>query len=216
MKLPTPFNFLLTVSLSLKQSSDSKSALWVDPAILDITLPKPRMPSHWTGSTDISFFYNSLRPPALPTPHPVGDPKGKGKARETMNLDVAEVRPFGLVSDLMPFQQRSVRWLLRREGKQVVETDPSGFSMIDTLSDDDLEIVKRGPLWQRQEIGGKAVWVNRVLSQMAFADPVKWPLEEAEGLQGSGFGSALLSEEMGLGKTLMVCGSTAPLVMTPH
>ncbi|GAA6018304.1 hypothetical protein JCM10207_000797 [Rhodosporidiobolus poonsookiae] len=115
--------------------------------------------------------------------------------------------PPGLTVELMPFQARSVRWMLAREGKRVVPL-PSSDSDSDShdhdhdkahpephLADVDaasLKAMKRGPLWEEvvlrvlpraaqgeTEPSERALWLNRVNLQISEVDPVD-AAEEAE------------------------------------
>ncbi|KAI5481086.1 SNF4 family helicase/atpase [Pseudohyphozyma bogoriensis] len=206
--------------------------------------------------------------------------KGKGKARnqdgdgdEEMEEEEEEevekddgvedalLYPPGLKATLMPFQSRSVRWLLAREGKMAAKPADDDEEMADEppLEDEDeleravvaekhapskLEDlpeelhreILRGPLWEKATIAlptedgerprSQEFWLNRVASQLTLNDPAILTLDddddepqdeaqdvdeldedvvvEAKPALALGSGQGLLSEEMGLGKTVEV------------
>ena len=121
----------------------------------------------------------------------------KGKGREDTREDEL-LRPEGLGATLMPFQSRSVRWLLAREGKRVrpgaVEGDGEEGEMMEEesvpgvlehLEEDELRSLWRGPLWEkvRLETEGEETefWLNRVAGRLSVVDP----LDLAEGQEVS-------------------------------
>lgn len=152
--------------------------------------------------------------------------KGKGRAvdENTAPKRLSEaghedliLRPPGLTATLIPFQSRTVRWLLSREGKWVpppfstaeqadeMELDdetpePEDDPLAEDLPHDELQRVTRGPLWESVDckLDGRKFWLNRSTSELSLEDPVAQ--RQAEGYM---LGS-LLSEEVGLGKTLEV------------
>ncbi|SCV70192.1 BQ2448_1586 [Microbotryum intermedium] len=136
--------------------------------------------------------------------------KGKGRAVDVddahpigSNLEEEDelLTPRGLNATLMPFQSRSVRWLLRREGVYVppqsmtyvskAELMTSGdeehmqvdgleeeelekdLGIIASLPMDQLRQVARSPLWHRCRLPGVAqdLWVNRINSSIVIEDP---------------------------------------------
>lgn len=115
----------------------------------------------------IPFFYSVLGPaPPLPTL----------AAEEAM-------QPVELLPILLPFQRRSVGWLLEREGKVI---SPNG-EVISRDSGDDLPL-----FWQKaQTQTGERVYVNRVTMAVTLQPP-----RHQNTLGG------ILAEEPGLGKTL--------------
>jgi E3 ubiquitin-protein ligase SHPRH len=199
--------------------------------------------------------------------------KGKGKAIED-EKDEGEgevewdnrwredeiLTPAGLKATLMPFQSRTLRWLLSREGKVARLVPPfkgdEDVTMEEAvhdvhehetehlehqaeepaakceLHDLPLEIrqdIARGPLWERVALDlvgereGETLlyWFNRVTTALQVEDPTSGYgdeaakqgeddevviVEEKGDIFGNGLvtGGGLLSEEMGLGKTIMI------------
>ena len=138
------------------------------------------------------------------------DPKGKGKARaqedemdwqSTLALR-SKFSPVGLLPNLLPFQSRSLGWLLRREGKQaqVDEYDEEGQHVLidcEAITDAD---VKRGPFWQIVFLQGspdQPLWYNSVTSEVSIEDPLENQYNPFNSRPGS-----MLCDEMGTGKTV--------------
>ncbi|TFK67239.1 hypothetical protein BDN72DRAFT_843332 [Pluteus cervinus] len=124
----------------------------------------PRPLSH-EGATNIPFFYSILEPA----------PVIESKREET-------AQPPDLRAKLLPFQRRSVAWLLEREGK----TLSADGSVVPLTSSTDYSF------WEKIEEGNYVWYYNRlsgVLSQDA-------PVEPSPALGG------ILAEEPGLGKTM--------------
>ncbi|PFH49282.1 hypothetical protein AMATHDRAFT_148016 [Amanita thiersii Skay4041] len=113
---------------------------------------------------NIPFFYSSLRSaPTIPK-----------KAEDAL-------QPKALLPELLPFQRRSVAWLLSREGKLIT---PQGNIV---PSDSFLEY----SFWEKIQEGNYTFYYNRLSCMFAEAierDPPAW--------------GAILAEEPGLGKTL--------------
>jgi len=127
-------------------------------------------PLSFQGETDIPFLYSVLgHAPKLPS-------------------DVSEnsMQPDSLVPKLLPFQRRSVGWLLSCEGKTVT---PSGQIVAAPNAPSDKTLA---PFWERIDIGNSSLYVNR-LDGTVSVDPAPdyCPM------------GGILAEEPGLGKTLM-------------
>lgn len=114
---------------------------------------------------DISYFYSILTP-ALSIQ--------SRKAHEAM-------QPEALVPDLLPFQRRSLAWLLGREGKEVT-------SQGEILSKANLAEYS---FWDHVEEGNHTFYYNR-LSQVLHREK-----PDIDGVYGG-----ILAEEPGLGKTV--------------
>ncbi|KDE04385.1 hypothetical protein, variant [Microbotryum lychnidis-dioicae p1A1 Lamole] len=136
--------------------------------------------------------------------------KGKGRAIDVDDdglngLSSEEedelLTPRGLNATLMPFQSRSVRWLLRREGvyapprsrtyrsrAEVLTNDDGDHMHVDRVDDEELEKdlgriaplpmnqlcqVARSPLWCKFRLPGvmQDLWVNRINSSIVVKDP---------------------------------------------
>ncbi|KAJ6581273.1 SNF2 family N-terminal domain-containing protein [Mycena capillaripes] len=119
--------------------------------------------------TNIPFFYSILGP-APHIQHPAAD---------------REMQPDALLPTLLPFQRRSVAWLLDREGKMIT---PNG-QISEKPADD-----RQFSFWERIEEGnGKVFFINRLSGNIAPTPP-----DEPVAL------GAILAEEPGLGKTLEI------------
>lgn len=104
------------------------------------------------------------------------------------------LQPEGLLATLLPFQRRSLAWLLEREGVGItldgstfVEASPRPFS-----------------LWTEVNEGNYTWWFNRLTGELIDEEPV---LPEIHG--------GMLAEEPGLGKTveiiaLILCNPAPP------
>jgi E3 ubiquitin-protein ligase SHPRH len=122
------------------------------------------VPDSFEGVTNISFLYSLLRP-----------------APQVQSAVVEQaVQHEALLPTLLPFQRRSVAWLLNREGKAIT---PNG---------DVVEKSSGGEFSFWEQVGsGQVFYVNR-LSGLAAPDA-----PDEEPVLG-----AILAEEPGLGKTL--------------
>jgi E3 ubiquitin-protein ligase SHPRH len=118
--------------------------------------------------TNIPFFYSILGP----APH-VQNPAADNA-----------MQPQMLLPTLLPFQRRSVAWLLDREGKMVT---PNG-QVVEKPAD-------RGnfSFWERIEEGNRVFFMHRLTGNLALTSP-----DESPAL------GAILAEEPGLGKTLEI------------
>ena len=120
----------------------------------------------YRGETDIAFLYSILEPaPSLPSA-----------------ISSTDVQPEALLPSLLPFQRRSVAWMLQREGKTL---DEKG-QVVPFVPD-------YPPLfWENVELGGQMMYLNRLRGTLSLEPPP--PNVEHPG--GS------LNEAPGLGKTV--------------
>ncbi|KAF7289508.1 SNF2 family helicase [Mycena chlorophos] len=125
--------------------------------VLQFAFPDPKLNAS-NAVTNIPFFYAALGP--APASH---------------SSDA--IAPEGLAATLLPFQRRSVEWLLQREGVSPDGSQSRAFSF-----------------WERIEDKGQRSWfVNRLTGACALEKP-----EEPPAL------GAILAEEPGLGKTVEI------------
>ncbi|KAG9088482.1 hypothetical protein FRC06_002009, partial [Ceratobasidium sp. 370] len=145
--------------------------------ILSLLFPRQQNGSQWAGHVLTPLeFYASLKPAA-----PLSDELA------------AKMQPTGLVPTLLPFQRRSVAWLLQREGQvteaatsDIVEL-PSGWEEVTPLTTNAIEENKKG-----KQTSATGTWYyNPLLGELRRTIPDEPPL-----LGG------MLCEEMGLGKTI--------------
>lgn len=134
-------------------------------------------------STNISYLYSVLRPaPSLPS-----------------QLAEDAMQPDALRPTLLPFQRRSVAWLLDREGKAVT---PEGLIV-------PKEIHNEFSFWDEITEGNHTWYYNRLSGTLSPSAP-----EEAVALGG------ILAEELGLGKTLetiaLIMLNPSPLERNPN
>ena len=128
--------------------------------------PPPLDLQNYRGETDIAFLYSILEPaPALPP-----------------TLASADVQPKALIPSLLPFQRRSVVWMLQREGKTF---DEKG-QVVPFVPD------YRPLFWEDVKVGGQAMYLNRMRETLSLEPPPP----EIEHPGGS------LNEAPGLGKTV--------------
>ncbi|VDB95380.1 unnamed protein product [Peniophora sp. CBMAI 1063] len=133
----------------------------------------PSLSAAYIGRTDIPFFYATVQP-----------------APELSDTAMQTVQPDELNPTLLPFQRRSVAWLLAREGKAITPDGtivPASFLPPSNL-DDDLPL-----LWTRVSPTEDIAWYYERLTDTISPD---YPVQEPP-LPG-----AILAEEPGLGKTL--------------
>lgn len=128
--------------------------------------PTPVDFSNYRGETDITFLYSILEP-APPLPSPVSS---------------ADVQPNALMPSLLPFQRRSVVWMLQREGKTLDEKGRVTPFVPDY----------RPLFWENVEVGGRTMYLNRVREILSLEPPPP----DVEHPGGS------LNEAPGLGKTV--------------
>lgn len=144
--------------------------LWHDSILADAQEQLVRtlyFPSAEPHAVNIPFFYSILAPaPAL------------------SSADIAEViQPTELLPTLLPFQRRSLGWLLGREGKTISSTGQV------ISKEDDSEYT----FWQRVDVGNSSFYFNRFTGEVAKDYS---PASPAYG--------GILAEEPGLGKTLEI------------
>ncbi|KAJ3551190.1 hypothetical protein NM688_g4853 [Phlebia brevispora] len=174
-----PFKILLRVQISLIVPAIFTHMRSVDETLrraLQFIFPE----QGWRGPTkdaDVPFLYSILNPaPSVPPGHD------------------ALVQPRALRATLLPFQRRSVAWLLAREGKTLI----ADGTIVEKTSNEEAEL----PLfWERvrapadvdaEPEAEKDWYVNRLTGQLANVRPV-----DAYPARGG-----ILAEEPGLGKTL--------------
>lgn len=127
-------------------------------------------PSHSASAIDIPFFYSILQPaPCVPI------------------VCQSALQPRQLTSTLLPFQKRTVAWLLNREGMMI---------------SDNGEVIKMSPsttfsLWTEIVSPDRTCFFHRVTGEVV---PVRALEEPVRG--------AILAEEPGLGKTVEVNSSS--------
>lgn len=107
----------------------------------------------------------------------------------------------GMECDLFPFQKRAVRWLLRREGRDVQED--GRLAPIETSSTNSLPAS-----FHRQKDADGNVYYFSQLFMVLIRDLSQW-YDAANSLRGG-----ILAEEMGLGKTVevtaLICSNRRP------
>jgi E3 ubiquitin-protein ligase SHPRH len=139
-------------------------------------------PDTFDGTINIPFFYSVLRPAKL--------------AISPATLESAQ--PVDLIPTLLPFQRRSVAWLLHREGK-TISVDGK---VVPKSAEEDFT------LWDKVEEGNYTWYVHRLSGLLSPAPPEMPPV-----LGG------ILAEEPGLGKTLEIIAlillNPAPLDRNP-
>ncbi|KAG6852711.1 hypothetical protein C0991_009638 [Blastosporella zonata] len=138
-------------------------------------------PKSYDGVTDIPFFYSILQPA----------PQLEPQMQEVM-------QPEELLPTLLPFQRRSVAWLLGREGKMITTNGkvvPKPHSTPFSF-------------WECVEEGNATWYLNRLSGALSPSPPEVYPA-----LGG------ILAEEPGLGKTLesiaLILLNPAPIERNP-
>ncbi|KAJ7746946.1 SNF2 family N-terminal domain-containing protein [Mycena maculata] len=135
--------------------------------LLQFTYPDATLMPNSDIVTNIPFFYSILG--SAPHLHPAAD---------------CAMQPDALVPTLLPFQRRSVAWLLEREGKIVT---PDGQIIQKPAGATEFSF------WERIEEGERVFYLNRLTGNVASAIPNEPPAL-----------GAILAEEPGLGKTLEI------------
>lgn len=114
--------------------------------------------SHFEGQITPEWFYSIIDP--APSPDAYQDPKGKGKQKDSDFI----VKPRGLKPTLLPFQSRSVHWLLSREGVQVEVDDapqagpsssPHSNHRVLPMTEEQRERVTTLPYWDHVAFTGE-------------------------------------------------------------
>ena len=175
-----PFHLQLTITVSFitptifepfPRADKKKNTVEVEDAhrrVCEYIWPSSvQIPDSYHGSTNIPYFYSVLRA-APPSP-----------SIAAFNA----LQPPALAPTLLPFQRRSVAWLLGREGKLmthsgdiVLNAEDSSFSF-----------------WDRIEVGNRTWYLNRLSGVLSPSPPSPPPAPVLGGI---------LAEEPGLGKTL--------------
>lgn len=115
--------------------------------------PRTKLSTHAereVGDATIPYFLSILRPAPMPL---------RGVIDETL-------QPDALIPTLLPFQRRTVSWMLDREGKHV---GPDG-----TIVPRDLPPTADAPLpllWERIAVGEKELFFNRLTNVVAASPP---------------------------------------------
>ena len=166
VSLMRPTIFQPIISNSKTQSAEVDEA---QRRLLSYLFPQDSLaPESFHGNIDISLLYSILKPAPRLRP----------------SLD-KPVQPTDLVPTLLPFQLRSVAWMLHQENKELSE---GGEVIPRNHSDSDLPL-----FWQRVNVAGGEQWFfNRVTGALSPDSPkdAHLPL------------GGILAEEPGLGKTL--------------
>ena len=121
---------------------------------------------NYRGDTDIAFLYSILEPaPSLPS-----------------SISPTDIQQKELLPSLLPFQRRSVMWMLQREGKTLNERG----QVVPFVPD------YRPLFWEDVELGEQRMYLNRVREILSLEPPPA----DVEHPGGS------LNEAPGLGKTV--------------
>ncbi|KAF8654783.1 hypothetical protein AX16_003438 [Volvariella volvacea WC 439] len=156
--------------------------------LLDYVFPaRHPVPDTFEGQTDISYFYSFLQP----APH-------------FYNPALQDaIQPPELNPTLLPFQRRSVGWLLEREGKAILPTGEI-ISRFHSPSSD-------FSFWQQVGAGNYTWWYNRLSGELSPNRPEELDIPSPYG--------AILAEEPGLGKTVemiaLIMSNPAPPERNP-
>jgi E3 ubiquitin-protein ligase SHPRH len=140
------------------------------------------IPDTYDGAINIPFFYSILR-----------------SAQPTLSPSALEaIQPVELLPTLLPFQRRSVAWLLHREGKTITVDG----ELVPNVASEDFT------LWDKVEQGNHTWYLHRLSGLLSPTLPQMPPV-----LGG------ILAEEPGLGKTLetiaLILLNPAPLDRNP-
>ncbi|KAI0776695.1 SNF2 family N-terminal domain-containing protein [Trametes elegans] len=152
--------------------------------------PHTPPPENYRGTTDIPLLFSILGPaPPLPS---------------TQAYDA--LQPEALLPTLLPFQRRSVAWMLGREGKQV-----TAYGAIVPKTEVDAKLHPLPLFWEEVTVSSGETWyVNRLRGVVLDTRPT---LDDDE-LNEEALGG-IVAEEPGLGKTLE-CISTIILNPAPE
>jgi E3 ubiquitin-protein ligase SHPRH len=176
-ELPFYVQLQMTISLNVPQIFNydyryglKKVANEIEDAqrrLLSYVFPATVPPSECASKIDIPFFYSALKPA----------PKLSTVAAENA------MQPSGLLPSLLPFQKRSVGWLLEREGKNV---DEKGSILSKPAFEKGLPM-----FWEKIE-REEPWYFNRLTGDLSDDMPVEGDVPPG----------GILAEEPGLGKTL--------------
>ncbi|OBZ74793.1 putative ATP-dependent helicase IRC20 [Grifola frondosa] len=146
--------------------------------LLEVFPPAVPLPESYHGATDIPLLFSVLGP------------------APRLSSDAADqsLQPEALLPTLLPFQRRSVGWMLGREGKMISDSGVV-VSKPDTYVSSELGEL---PLfWDSIQIGEAETWyVNRLQGVLSRTRP------SADDNQNEDTHGGILAEEPGLGKTL--------------
>ncbi|KAI0350953.1 hypothetical protein OH77DRAFT_1411940 [Trametes cingulata] len=149
--------------------------------------PSGPLPESYRGTTDIPLLFSVLGPaPGLPS----------SQAYDTL-------QPESLLPTLLPFQRRTVAWMLGREGKTV-----SASGEIVPKSKDKVESHALPLFWDAVPVSPEETWYVNRLRGLVSSKP---PSPEDDELNEDAAGG-IVAEEPGLGKTLE-CIST--IILNP-
>ncbi|KIK98364.1 hypothetical protein PAXRUDRAFT_9577 [Paxillus rubicundulus Ve08.2h10] len=134
---------------------------------------------HEVRDATIPFFLSIMRPAP---PLPVG-------------VTYESLQPDGLISTLLPFQRRTVAWMLEREGKMITP-EGSVVPIIDSTAPNSGSDFNAGSenipvFWEKIVVGGRELFFNRLTGAVSSS------LTEPHAALGG-----ILAEEPGLGKTM--------------
>ncbi|KAI9061801.1 hypothetical protein FKP32DRAFT_1594010 [Trametes sanguinea] len=139
--------------------------------------PRAPLPINYRGVTDIPLLFSILGPaPPLPS-------------TEAYNA----LQPESLLATLLPFQRRSVAWMLGREGRDV-----TAAGAIVPKSESDASAAPLPLFWEETPVSEDETWyINRL---RGLVSPTR-PTAEDDELNEDALGG-IVAEEPGLGKTL--------------
>ncbi|KAH9856240.1 SNF2 family N-terminal domain-containing protein [Lenzites betulinus] len=154
---------------------------------LHVFPPQTTLPGTYGGTTNIPLLFSVLGP---------APPLLSSQALDTL-------QPDALLPTLLPFQRRSISWMLGREGKTVTA---SGEIVLQSDGDSDGRPL---PLfWEAVSVSAEETWyVNRIRGVVSATRPTAEDDELNEDALGG-----IVAEEPGLGKTLE-CIST--IILNP-
>lgn len=111
----------------------------------------------------------------------------------------------GFESHLLRYQMESVRWLLRREGKDIIERD-GDVDILDLDPEIRSHVVSPPSGWRQVNINvgneNKQIWANPYSGSLCSEEKLNNELRQAHEKEARGGG--ILAEEMGLGKTVEI------------
>ncbi|TLD19680.1 hypothetical protein PspLS_09521 [Pyricularia sp. CBS 133598] len=155
------------------------------------------------SSGELAYVYDARRAllsallPGLPVETLEGSPQEFYKAAHSTKPEIFDMPIQGLKAVLYPFQKRAVRWLLGREG---VRWEPSAESAASTTVKS-YEVSRQVPpsFTELQDMRGNSFYASDLLDVATRdIDTIPYRVDAIKG--------GILSEEMGLGKTLEMIG----------